>query len=261
MTSAGALMGTPTFMPPEVANGQAVDARADLYSLGCILYLLGAGHPPFVTDSIPEMIAMHGTQPAPPMMGVPAPLAAVIDRLLQKDPDQRYQTAAALRTALEDAHDASRTEALVIESTHHVRDATTREAATTPYFIPDVSVGDIPSLPPVPSTPAVPAAPTPFAAPRRRILTYALAALGSIGVIVVFATVLKRDAVTPDAAPVAPVQTIDAAVEDEDEAAQTIDAASELAIDAGAPAIEPSKHQPTKRTKRGRRDGGTGAPF
>ncbi len=64
MTSAGAILGTPTFMPPEVANGQPYDERADLYSLGCILYLLVAGRPPFVTDSVPEMIALHG-RPSP----------------------------------------------------------------------------------------------------------------------------------------------------------------------------------------------------
>ncbi len=109
VTSAGALLGTPTFMPPEVANGDSVDARADLYSLGCILYAMGTGRPPFVTDSIPEMIAMHGLQPAPPMTGVPAPVARVIDRLLKKDPDARIQTAALVREALEAAVEASRT--------------------------------------------------------------------------------------------------------------------------------------------------------
>ncbi|MBA2539417.1 MAG: serine/threonine protein kinase, partial [Deltaproteobacteria bacterium] len=108
MTSAGALLGTPTFMPPEVANGLRCDGRADLYSLGCMLYLMGSGRPPFLTDSVPEMIAMHGTQPAPPMAGVPAPMAAVIDRLLLKDPADRYQTAAELRNALEDAYESSR---------------------------------------------------------------------------------------------------------------------------------------------------------
>jgi serine/threonine protein kinase len=102
MTSAGALLGTPTFMPPEVATGSAVDHRADLYSLGCILYVIATGRPPFVSESIPELIAMHGTVPAPRTTGVPASIAQVIDRLLAKNPGDRYPTAAALRDALEE---------------------------------------------------------------------------------------------------------------------------------------------------------------
>jgi serine/threonine-protein kinase len=103
MTSSGALLGTPTFMPPEVANGLPVDDRADQYSLGCMLFVMACGRPPFVTESIPEMIAMHGTVPAPPVRGVPKPVAAVIDRLLLKHPEDRYESAAAVRDALEQA--------------------------------------------------------------------------------------------------------------------------------------------------------------
>ena len=105
MTNAGALLGTPAFMPPELALGQPCDGRADLYSLACVLYLLGSGRLPFVSSSAHELIAMHGTEPAPPMTGVPPALAAVIDRMLEKDPAKRYQTAAENREALEAAID------------------------------------------------------------------------------------------------------------------------------------------------------------
>jgi len=108
MTNAGALLGTPAFMPPELALGQSCDGRADLYSLGCILFLLGSGRLPFVSDSAHELIAMHGMQPAPPMAGVPSQLAEVIDRLLEKDPAKRWQSAAETREALEAAIDAHR---------------------------------------------------------------------------------------------------------------------------------------------------------
>jgi eukaryotic-like serine/threonine-protein kinase len=114
VTGAGALLGTPAFMPPEVAKGLAADSRADLYSLGCMMYVMGTGHPPFVTDSFLEMVAMHGSQPAPPMTGVPEEIAAVVDRLLQKDPDLRYPTATAVRSALEDAYELTRTSRQVI---------------------------------------------------------------------------------------------------------------------------------------------------
>ncbi|MGE0404136.1 MAG: serine/threonine protein kinase, partial [Kofleriaceae bacterium] len=102
MTGIGAVVGTPAFMPPELATGQPCDGRADLYSLGVILYLLGSGRLPFVSESVHELVAMHGSnEPAPPMTGVPHRLAAVIDRLLQKDPAKRYQTAAHALQALE----------------------------------------------------------------------------------------------------------------------------------------------------------------
>jgi serine/threonine-protein kinase len=105
MTGAGALLGTPAFMPPEIALGQPCDGRADLYSLGVVLYLLGSGQLPFQAGSAAELIAMHATEPAPPIQGVPPGLARVIDRMLAKDPADRYQTAAAAREALEAALD------------------------------------------------------------------------------------------------------------------------------------------------------------
>jgi serine/threonine-protein kinase len=103
MTNAGVLMGTPAFMPPELATGQECDGRADLYSLGCMLYYMGSGRLPFYSDSIHELVAMHASEPAPPMQGVPRALAAVIDRMLLKNPNDRYQTASQNREALEEA--------------------------------------------------------------------------------------------------------------------------------------------------------------
>ncbi|MDX2088206.1 MAG: protein kinase [Kofleriaceae bacterium] len=102
MTGVGAVLGTPAFMPPELARGIACDGRADLYSLGVILYQLGTGRLPFVSDSVHELLALHGSdEPAPPMTGVPPRLAQVIDTLLQKDPAKRYQSAAEALRALE----------------------------------------------------------------------------------------------------------------------------------------------------------------
>src|SRR5262249_35430796 len=105
MTNAGSLLGTPAFMPPELALGKDCDGRADLYSLGVILYLAGSGRLPFVSESAHELIAMQGADPAPPMTNVPPALARVVDRLLRKDPAERYPTAAATATALEAALD------------------------------------------------------------------------------------------------------------------------------------------------------------
>ncbi|MBA3391484.1 MAG: protein kinase [Deltaproteobacteria bacterium] len=102
-TKSGAMCGTPAFIAPERACGQPCDHRSDLYSLGCILYLLGSGHLPFTAGSMHELLTMQVHQHAPPMTGVPLSLADVIDRLLLKDPAARWQTAAELRDALEEA--------------------------------------------------------------------------------------------------------------------------------------------------------------
>lgn len=102
MTGTGAIIGTPAFMPPELATGARCDGRADLYSLGCILYVMGSGRLPFQSSSAHELIALHGSEePAPPMSGVPPRLAAVVAKLLEKDPARRFQTAGEALDALE----------------------------------------------------------------------------------------------------------------------------------------------------------------
>jgi len=103
VTTTGALLGTPAYMSPELALGQPCDGRADLYSLGVMLYQLGSGRLPFLSTSPHELISLHGNEPAPAMTGVPRALGRVIDRLLRKDPADRYPTAAAVREALERA--------------------------------------------------------------------------------------------------------------------------------------------------------------
>jgi serine/threonine-protein kinase len=133
MTNAGALLGTPAYMPPELALGGTCDGRADLYSLGVILFLLGSGRLPFESESAHELIAMHGHERAPAMTGVPPALAAVIDRLLEKDPNDRFQSATEAREALDASLDS--------------RMATTPPAGT-PFKGGDTS----PSLGPFPAT-------------------------------------------------------------------------------------------------------------
>ena len=103
MTNAGALLGTPAFMPPELVSGHECDARADLYSLGCVLYVCAAGRLPFPSTSVHEVIAMHASEPPPRIEGLPHRLWAIIDRLLEKEPIARYQSAAEVRDALEAA--------------------------------------------------------------------------------------------------------------------------------------------------------------
>lgn len=88
-------MGTPAYMPPEQARDAAhVDARADQYALGCTLYYLITGKPPFSGTTAFEIITKHLKEPVPPLethvRGVPTTLKAIIERMLAKDPDDRY---------------------------------------------------------------------------------------------------------------------------------------------------------------------------
>jgi serine/threonine-protein kinase len=101
-------MGTFDYMAPEQAlDVHAVDARADLYGLGCTLYKLLTGEAPFADQNLntpmKKMMA-HAQRPVPPLRtrrpNVPEDLAAVVERLLAKDPEQRYSSAAAVATAL-----------------------------------------------------------------------------------------------------------------------------------------------------------------
>jgi tRNA A-37 threonylcarbamoyl transferase component Bud32 len=110
LTGTGTVLGTTAYLSPEQAQGGPVDARADLYSLGCLLYELLCGSPPFGSgvDSSPVAVATRHVSepPEPPSVRNPqvdASLDAVVLTTLAKDPAQRYQSAAELQDALEHA--------------------------------------------------------------------------------------------------------------------------------------------------------------
>ncbi len=104
LTVAGKLVGTVAFMAPEQITGDEVDARADLYSLGAVLYGMLTGTRPIVADSIAGYLARHLTEdPVPPSEHdprIPRRLERVCLRLLRKDPDQRYASARQVLAAL-----------------------------------------------------------------------------------------------------------------------------------------------------------------
>ena len=97
-TGTGVIMGTPSYMAPEQCRGAGkVDHRADLYSLGCMLFELVCGRPPFDGEGAGEVLAAH-LHVAAPRAGdlaptLPAEVDAIIARLLAKNPAQRYQSA------------------------------------------------------------------------------------------------------------------------------------------------------------------------
>ena len=104
LTQAGTVMGTATYFSPEQARGDAVDPRSDIYSLGCVLYELVVGRPPFSGDS-PVAIAYKQVHesPVPPRQinpAVPPALEAIILKCLAKNPVNRYPSAEDLRADL-----------------------------------------------------------------------------------------------------------------------------------------------------------------
>ncbi len=102
LTRSGTLMGTPAFMSPEqFRDSRAVDHRSDLYALGCTLWALLTGAPPFAGPSAANLMHQHLHEPLPSLPpSVSAGLREVLQRLLQKDPTRRYPDAAALAMAL-----------------------------------------------------------------------------------------------------------------------------------------------------------------
>jgi serine/threonine protein kinase len=103
-TETGSLLGTPTYMSPEQARSQPIDARADLYSAGVILYEGATGAPPFTATNLFDLLKLHvEASPAPPSArraDMPLALEAVILRALAKDPADRFASAAEMKDAL-----------------------------------------------------------------------------------------------------------------------------------------------------------------
>ncbi len=105
-TDPGAVMGTPQYMSPEQARGQVVDARADIFSLGVVLYEMIAGRPPFGGANAFEVIGEILKSEPPPLathaVDLPAELHRIVGKALRKDRDERYQT---VRDVLNDLKD------------------------------------------------------------------------------------------------------------------------------------------------------------
>jgi serine/threonine protein kinase len=104
-TKQGALMGTPDYLAPEQAvDSHAVDIRADLYGVGCTLYYMLAGKPPFGEYPLMRKLMMHQNGEARPLRdlqpAVPEALEAIVNRLMAKAKEDRFQTPAELAEAL-----------------------------------------------------------------------------------------------------------------------------------------------------------------
>ncbi|HEU0109146.1 MAG TPA: protein kinase [Vicinamibacteria bacterium] len=167
-TRTGMVVGTPQYISPEQAMGRRgsdLDGRADLYSLGVVLYEMVTGRLPFESDTAMGIILHHLQTPPPeprevrPDLGIPDSLSAVLMRALQKEPDKRFPSATAMATALQEVlatlpEDARATEA----------DGAGTARPLTPPPIPfDIDRHEtrvMPRTPPVPGRAPLPAAAT-----------------------------------------------------------------------------------------------------
>jgi serine/threonine-protein kinase len=176
VTKTGAVMGTPTYMAPEQCRGVAVDHRADLYALGCILFELCSGRPPFVGEGTGDVLAAHIHVPPPSLaslfVDVPYAVEELIRQLLAKSPSQRLPSAEALIRAIDGITTERAPSAGVTSS--GARPMTTSPSMTTLSGAASMS-GPIPKL-----------------AARRRGRWIALAAAATVAVGVVLVAVMTR---------------------------------------------------------------------
>ena len=219
LTQSDRVVGTPSYMAPEVITGSAAEARSDLYSLGVMIYEMLTGRLPFAAPNANVMLAKHAYAPIPELDGVPDQVARVVKKLLAKQPEQRYGTAAELHAAFEKAVagklpvDPPSDQALV-----ETRDASATSPTMLAALAETVSSQPVLSITaPAPAVAPTPAAtPTPMPARSRRptiaiLLVVIAAAIGAA--IAIMASKTPREetpAAEPEAAP-APAAAPDAA--------------------------------------------------
>ncbi len=117
LTAEGSLLGTPDYLAPEQArDARLSDVRSDIYSLGCVMFAMLAGRPPFNEKNVMATMVKHATEPPPTFASlgatVPPGLQAIVNRMLAKDPSARYQTPAEAAFALQPYLPADAAEAM-----------------------------------------------------------------------------------------------------------------------------------------------------
>jgi non-specific serine/threonine protein kinase len=143
-TTAGTFIGTPSYMSPEQCLGEPIDARSDIYALGCVLYEMLAGRPPFVAPSAAAVLRKHVAESPAPIRRyapeVPAHCEAALERALAKRATDRFSSALELAAALAGpswmaptqtviAEEARAPDSMVTRSEWHVGERPTRTSA------------------------------------------------------------------------------------------------------------------------------------
>jgi len=195
LTRAGAVLGTPLYMSPEQALGRSVDARADLWSVGALLYQALSGAPPYGGDSFQSLVVSIATHDHVPIGALrpdlPPRVHAVIERSLRKDPEKRWSSAREMAGALASA----------VEGRSTAHDANT------------LGMSALPSEPSAPLTP--PRAPQPHGLSALQMIALGMGAVIALGAIAYIVTLGPGSHAT---APVAETATIEGVVEPTHEA-------------------------------------------
>jgi eukaryotic-like serine/threonine-protein kinase len=188
LTATGSVMGTASYLSPEQARGASIDARSDIYSLGCVLYEMLTGQTPFAGDTPVSIAYKHvEEQPTAPTLvnpAVPEGLEAVVTKAMAKDPADRFQSATQMARDLREAAPAASAEPAEVMPT-----------------------GERTAILPV--SPEGPASTAPLPLPasreqRRRWWPFAAAATGLAALGVVLALTVGRESPLPTASPTPP---------------------------------------------------------
>lgn len=143
LTMVGELIGTPQYMSPEQATGEQLDGRSDLYSLGVVAFFALTGRLPFESSSSHGYLTAHITKPAPPLgtirPDIPPALASAVDKLLQKDPAQRFQTGEELAEFLDPLRSSRKEIPPAIRLFHVKSTQVIRNALLFLVFAPSIS--------------------------------------------------------------------------------------------------------------------------
>jgi serine/threonine-protein kinase len=209
LTRDGRALGSPMYMAPEACRGDDIDHRADIYSLGILMYLLWCGRVPFEDENLLRVLHMQVHDPVPPPRelnpDVPPAIEAVILGALAKDRDRRFLSIAMLLAALEEALPPG-AERLLVESargTSTLRVPTERAGALAATPAPTrapAAVDGVASAPsaPAPTRPEPPsAAEPPPRAPRRTAAV--IGALALAGLIIAIVAIANRSDHRPGA--------------------------------------------------------------
>ncbi|HFE66223.1 MAG TPA: hypothetical protein ENJ93_03085, partial [Chloroflexi bacterium] len=173
-TATGATVGTAQYMAPEQVLGEKVDHRADIYSLGIMLYEMAAGRPPYEGKSAITVMMKHVNEPMPDVRlfntNLPPAYNAILEKTLAKNPNDRYNSATELASALRESSDAPAapiaaastgavTEVLSTPSSETAVETT--EPAAEPEPQPPTAGAETSVVPPPPVTPSTTVEPPP----------------------------------------------------------------------------------------------------
>lgn len=245
MTMSGSVLGTPAYMSPEAVQGQRVDGRADIYSLGIVFYEMVTGRVPYTGDTPLSVIMKQVNEPLPPLREfypeLPEPVVAIIEKTLQKDVNQRFQSADDLLDAIRGVRAGTPLAALPRETVVVPEPAVAATDAT-------IAGGAVPGVrsqtpPPADSTP--PSLQVPAREPERRpnLLLFGLGGVAVLALLLLVFFVLNGG----NADPVAELPTAPPAVATEAPAATEAPPATDVPAQAEptataepAPAPEPA---------------------